>query len=144
VRYWDTSALVPLFLIETTTTQLSQLRDQDPEVHTWWGSHVECVSAITRLVREGGLDLTSEQIAHRDLANLYAQVNEVEPTEDVRQRAERCLAVHPLRAADAFQLGAALIWASERPTGKAFESLDARLREAAQREGFSVLPESLT
>ena len=49
--------------------------------------------------------------------------------------------VHDLRAGDAFQLAAALVWAEDAPLGRTLVSLDQRLREAAQREGFAVLPE---
>lgn len=45
-------------------------------------------------------------------------------------------AAPPHRAADGLQLAAALTWARGRPPGHAFVSLDARLAEAARREGF--------
>jgi len=45
-----------------------------------------------------------------------------------------------LRAADAFQLAAALAWCEGHPRGERFLSLDDRLRDAARREGFTVLP----
>ncbi len=47
---------------------------------------------------------------------------------------------HPLSAADALQLAAGLLWADGRPAHHDFVCLDQRLREAAQREGFRVLP----
>jgi predicted nucleic acid-binding protein len=93
-----------------------------------------------RVVREGRLDAGAEGLAQARLHDLFEVVDEVAPVEDVRGRAERLLAVHPLRAADALQLGAALVWARERTTGLGFVSLDGRLREAARREGFTVLP----
>ena len=67
--------------------------------------------------------------------------SEVQPTEPVRQRAERLLMLHPLKTADALQLSAALIWAEEIPKDQVLICLDHNLREAAQREGFTVLPE---
>lgn len=48
--------------------------------------------------------------------------------------------MHALRSADALQLAAALVACDERPRGETFVSLDERLRNAAQREGFTVLP----
>jgi hypothetical protein len=62
------------------------------------------------------------------------------PSELVRQRAERLLSIHPLRAADAFQLAAALIWVEEAPQGLKVVCLDQNLREGAFKEGFTVLP----
>jgi predicted nucleic acid-binding protein len=125
---------------EAQTDAMRALHRADPAVVVWWATRVECVSAITRLVREGRLESVAEGRARAELDLLLGPAEEVLPIGDVRQRAERCLAVHPLRAADALQLGAALIWARERPAGIAFVSLDARLRTAAQREGFTILP----
>jgi hypothetical protein len=54
----------------------------------------------------------------------------------------RLVATHPIRAADAMQLGAALVAVSDRPAGHDFVCGDARLASAAAREGFRVLPEA--
>jgi hypothetical protein len=58
----------------------------------------------------------------------------------VDRRARRLLAVHPLRAADALHLAAALIACDERSDVLPFVTLDDRLAEAARREGFDVVP----
>ncbi len=52
-----------------------------------------------------------------------------------RDSAKRFLRVHDLRAADALQLAA-----ESRPSTLAFVCLDARLLDAAQREGFATTP----
>ncbi|HET6470416.1 MAG TPA: hypothetical protein VFG38_01165 [Pseudomonadales bacterium] len=52
--------------------------------------------------------------------------------------AERIVRVHVLRAADAFQLAAALTAAVGDPSSVEFVSLDERLIEAAAREGFAI------
>jgi hypothetical protein len=51
------------------------------------------------------------------------------------------LAVHSIRAADAFQLAAASVWARDDPAGNTFVCLDDRLREPVSREGFQLLPQ---
>jgi hypothetical protein len=78
-----------------------------------------------------------------DLNTILAGCEIVLASEPARQRALRLLAVHPLGAADALQLAAALIWTRESPAGVGLISADARLREAASREGFEVLPATL-
>ena len=65
---------------------------------------------------------------------------EIRPSTAIRDRAIRLLAIYSPSAADALQLAAALTWAEDRPAGRAFVCLDDRLREAAHREGFTVLP----
>jgi hypothetical protein len=52
----------------------------------------------------------------------------------------RLLRNHPLRAADALQLAAALIASEETPQTLEFICLDDRLALAARREGFTVIP----
>ena len=65
----------------------------------------------------------------------------IEPCIRLRDRAGRLVAAHPLRAADALQLAAALMWCDDTPsTVTPFVCLDERLRNAARREGFSILP----
>jgi hypothetical protein len=61
--------------------------------------------------------------------------------ETVKSQARRLLRLHPLRAADAMQLAAALEWAGGRPAGQLIHTLDAQLALAAAREGFLVVPE---
>jgi predicted nucleic acid-binding protein len=67
---------------------------------------------------------------------------EMQPSDTVRSMAELVLAVHPLRAADALQLAAAILWCGQHPAGQSFVAFDERLRDASHREGFTVLPEA--
>lgn len=140
MRFWDTSALIPLVLDEPTSPKMRVLHASDADLAVWWCSRVECMSAVARRLREN--PVLGEQRAEtlRLLAALFAAAYEITPSEALRRRAERLLNVHPLRAADAFQLAAALRWASERPSGAEFVCLDNRLREAAASESFLVLP----
>ncbi len=64
---------------------------------------------------------------------------EVPPTKDVRQRATLLLRLHPLRAADAFQLGSALTATADHPDVIDLVCSDERLSAAARLEGFRVL-----
>lgn len=140
MKFWDSSAAIPLGAAEPETPTVRLLREEDPEIAVWWGTRVECAAMVARAVREGRLGHEAAVLMRRRLQSVLEGVDEIAPTEDVRARAERLLAVHPLRAADALQLAAALVGARERPSGVGFVSLDRRLREAARREGFEVLP----
>lgn len=140
MRFWDSSALVPLLVDELSSRQLGDLLQLDPGIAIWWGSPVECMSALCRLQREGALKPSAMRRKQADLEELRAHAAEVQPLSDVRARALRLVATHRLRAADALQLAAALIWCSERPQKVGFVSTDGRLRAAAAAEGFQVLP----
>lgn len=119
---------------------MTALLGTDPGLALWWASSVECQSAVYRRHREGELPLGALNEARARLNALVDNADVVAPTDRVRERAGRLLATHPLRAGDALQLAAALIWSHEAPQGDAFVSLDDRLREAARREGFAIVP----
>jgi predicted nucleic acid-binding protein len=106
----------------------------------WWAAETECVSAISRLEREGALTLEDAESALEHLGRLQSGWSEIEPGSTVRFLARRLLRVHDLRAADALQLAAALVAAETQPARLPFVSLDDRLAAAARREGFRVVP----
>jgi hypothetical protein len=137
MRYWDASALVPLCVAEPTTAALRRLAGDG--IVTWSLSAVEIASAIERRAREGRLTDDARVAARAALSEMAAAWTEIAALGPVSERAMRLVATHPLRAADAMQLGAALVAVSDRPTGHEFVCADARLRDAAGREGFAVL-----
>jgi len=142
VRFWDSSAVVPLCVAEPHSANARSLLEGDPAVAVWWATRTECLSALTRRMRDGGLAPAGFRAAGRVLAALAETWVELLPSEAVRATAERLLAVHALRAADAFQLGAALAWCGGQPSRHEIVTLDIRLRDAASREGFDALPDA--
>jgi len=138
VRYWDTSALVPLLLPEAPREALLELLERDPVMLVWWGTRVECTSAVARCERDGALGVADSDAALQRLRDLAAEWHEVVPADSIRTTAQRLLRVHPLRAADSLQLAAAIIAAGHEPATLEFVSLDQRLNEAASREGFPI------
>ena len=112
---------------------------KDREMVVWWGSSIECASAIARLHRERHLTDQDERSATETLAVLRRSWFEVQPGESIREQTFRLLRLHPLRAPDALQLAAALEW-SGAPVSGIFTCFDDRLRIAARREGFSPPP----
>ena len=139
MKFWDTSAILPLLLEETNTGAILELLHADPDVIVWCLSEVEIESGISRRVREG-LPRGDESGARSRLRLLSERWNEVVSIDLVRRRALRLLRNHPLSAADSLQLAAALISCEERPEDLGFVCLDDRLSDAAGREGFNVLP----
>lgn len=139
MRFWDSSALVPLLAEEATTDAMRRRLREDRDVLVWWGARVECVSALTRCVREGRVVRKELVRAEQRLLHLTQAWLEVAPTEPVRAAAQRLLRVHPLRAADALQLAAAVVAAEQEAASLELVTLDDRLAEAAEREGFRVL-----
>jgi predicted nucleic acid-binding protein len=139
VKFWDASAIVPLLVLETSSRRLQSLAAKESGMLVWWSSEVECVSALARREREGALDGRAMAIALRRLRQLADGWHEVDPSDAIRETAERFLRVHPLRAADALQLAAAFAAAERRPTSLEIVTLDDRLADVARKEGFAVV-----
>ncbi len=141
MRYWDSSALLPLIVLEATSASMQELLTADRDVLAWWGSRVEAASALSRLGREGALEGGRLEEAFARMDRLARTWDEVMPTDAVRDQAIRLLRVHPLRGADAVQLAAAVVASEHQPRALPLVTLDQRLRDSARREGFPVLPE---
>ena len=97
------------------------------------------VEGAVRLRRDRLLDSPAMRVARRRLRGLTDSWVEIDDIRAVRQRANRLLETHPLRAGDSLQLAAALVLVSDRPDRVSFVTLDSRLAEAAEREGFDVV-----
>lgn len=139
MKFWDASAVVPLLLAEPQRAALLAQIERDPVMLVWWGTPVECISAIARREREGALGLPEAGAAIERLKSLSLSWQEVLPSDAVRSTAQRLLRVHPLRAADSLQLAAAVVAAERDPASLPVVSLDERLSDAATREGFAIV-----
>ena len=141
--FWDSSAVVPLLVPETVSDVMTRHISTDTEPVIWWSTPLECQSAIQRRHRDHPFTAAELTACNDRLRHFVQHADTIAPTDDVRRRAARLLAVHPLRSGDALQLAAALLWSEEQPHGELFVSLDQRLRDAAAREGFTLIPAEL-
>jgi len=142
VKFWDSSAVVPLLLSEPTSAVARALLRDDAAMVVWRLTGAEIVSALYRRRRGEEIDEAAVVAALRRLVAFEAHWTAVEDLAPVDRRARRLLATHPLRAGDALQLAAALIACDEHPELLPVVTLDERLAHAARREGFAVLPAS--
>ena len=140
MSFWDSSALLPLVMDEPASSSARRVSQLHGVPVVWWGSLIECRSALERRHRAGQLARDQKRQAEQLLRQLAVAWTEVEPTPALREHALRLLSLHDLRTADAWQLSAALIWAGHQPFGRIFVCLDVHLRECADREGFALLP----
>ncbi len=139
MRYWDASALVPLVVAEKSTERVRSWLEEDPAIVTWAWTRVELVAAVERRVREGHYTKEQRRSALDRFAALAETWDEVTDLLAARARALPLLARHPLRAADAAQLAAALLVTEQGQTALTFVCLDERLATAAELEGLRVL-----
>ena len=139
MRFWDTSALVPLFVAEPATARARRWLADDPDVTVWTLSRVELLSALARRRQAQPTAADSSAAARREALAAWERWSEVTAVELVRRHAERLVETHPLRAADALQIGAALVIAGADPPTLEFVTLDDQQAQAAEREGLHVL-----
>jgi predicted nucleic acid-binding protein len=136
--FWDSSALVPLYVTQRSTQQVEGL-SRKFQVTVWWSTPVEIRSAFARLARMGQLTSNGQVQAQFELDQLRRVWREVQPSEALREQAERLVDRFPLKAADAQQLAAAITWCVGRPMGRAFISGDSQLLDAARQLGFEAI-----
>jgi len=141
MKFWDSSAIVPLVVNEEETDFCLKTLSHDQEMLVWCLSRLEVMSALCRQQRDNALDDPKFQSAKTRMNDLMDRAYEVTAIEKVRQRAMRLLEVHPLRAADACQLAAALVASQEDPGRLTMVCFDQRLIKAAMKEGFIINPE---
>jgi predicted nucleic acid-binding protein len=135
--FWDTSALVPLCVRQGLTLRaigLYKLHD----VVVWWATPVEIASALARLVRMKQLDPSDWARARKLAQRLAESWSVIQPTDALRAKSAQLVDRYDLRAADSFQLAAALAWCEDAPHGRVFLTADRRLREAARSNGFDA------
>ena len=144
MRFWESSAIVPLLVEEPSSDAVRQVFDEDPEIMAWWSTGIECASALARQERDGALSSPAFAEAIRRLEALAQAWQEIQPVSAVRTTATRLLRVHSLRTGDALQLAAARVAAEEVPATLPFVTLDAGVALAAEREGFPVIQPGAT
>lgn len=139
MRFWDSSAIVPLLVDEAASERVRQLYALDPEMVVWWSTEVECASALARRAREQGTAVGEAlEPAQAQLDRFAQRWHEVAPTQGLRRIARRILKTHGLRAADALQLAAALAARGEQAAALEFVCEDVRLAAAARLEGLTI------
>jgi len=138
MAFWDASAIVPLCCSQSATKRVRKLLREVGRMVVWWGTPIETRSAFARLVRAGSLTDEERVRAVRLLEQLRQSWDEIQPSEQVRTVAEDLPDRYGVRAADAVQLAAALIWCRERPNRRPFICFDERLSRAAADVGFTV------
>jgi predicted nucleic acid-binding protein len=135
--FWDASALVPLCVRQGITPRAIALyKIHDAAV--WWATPVEIASALARLLRMKQLDSSDWTKARKLAKRLADSWSVIQPSDALRARSIQLVERYDLRAADSFQLAAALEWCEDAPQGRVFLTTDQKLREAALLSGFDA------
>lgn len=137
VAFWDSSALIPLCVSQPQTAKAAALYESYG-IAAWWATQVEMMSGLTRLGRSGQITHDRFLIGKQIAREIVREWDSISSTASIAADACLLLELHPLRAADALQLAAALAWSEGKPKGKVFLTFDKRLSEAAGLAGFTL------
>jgi predicted nucleic acid-binding protein len=129
--------LVPLCVRQKATPAAIALF-KTCEIVVWWTTPVEIASALARLTRMRQLHQNEWAKARKLAASLGQSWSIVLPTQAVHVLAMQTVERYDLRAADALQLAAALVWGEKVPQGRLFLTADRKLCAAALLVGFDA------
>lgn len=137
--FWDTSAIVPLCVFQDATMGARREHRKYPTKILWWGTQVEVRSSFARLIRDGDIERDGFQTGLKKWIALSQRARELPPSQRVLEIASDLPDKYAVRALDAFQLAAALLWCKEKPKNRPFICADSRLGIAARNVGFEVV-----
>ncbi len=137
VVYFDTSALVKLFIEEAGSEDVSALWDGADAVTTSRVTEVEVPAALAAARRSRRLDERSHEEAKQGWQRYRGSLRLVEVTPELGETAGMLAETYALGALDALHLASAATVADDRII---MASWDRRLLEAARSLGMATLP----
>jgi len=136
--FFDSSAIIPILLRQPFSTRARQLLRKYQKPVLAWTTPIEVQSSLSRLSRQGYLNDKDYQTALDRFRTIEDNRIEVLPTASLRELAREVLQTYDLRAADAIQIGSALVWCNRKPKDHPFVTFDVRLADVATKAGFAV------
>ena len=142
ILYYDTSALLKLYIHERESDSVRDLYSQAGFVCTHLIAYVELLAGVAKGRSLGRLSADQQVRLLADIDTGWRQLEVVEIDETLAKRAGHLALRHLLRGFDAVHLAAAERVMAETPaTAKfAFVGFDLRMRSTAESLGMHVLP----
>jgi uncharacterized protein len=139
VNYFDTSALIKLFVEETGSHVVSELVSESPSVATAKIAYAEVYSGLARKYRAGELSGPQYERTRGLFEAEWPAYIRVDLRDDVLALAKDLAARHPLRGVDAVHLASALSIGKALTEPVRFVAADDRLLRAARAERMALL-----
>lgn len=137
MKFWDTSALMPLLVLEDATPVVRMLFRDDPTVAVSFITDIELSAGVARRSRND--EQVKRAAVQRALEDLRDTWLESKDYDEIMAVARYAAETHHLRAGDAIQLASAIVLCRNRPR-LPLVTLDRDLAAAARLEGFPTLP----
>ena len=135
--FWDASALAHVCVPGQITRTARELIRTDV-IAVWWSTPLEVRSVLNRVRREGAISNSAARASWERASGMFTGSLIIPPTDAVKELASAQLERFPLKASDALQLAAALVWCKQSPRGRWFICNDRQLLTAATAAGFEV------
>ena len=132
--YFDTSALIKIFILEKGSEDAQRLSQNHFPLATAAIAYAEIYSGVNRRKREGYLSAHQYTRMSRRFDEYWTTAIHVELTQEVLTLAKGLLEKHPLRASDAIHLASALILQKGIREPLPFAAADSRLLDTASAE----------
>ena len=138
MKFWDSSAIVPLVVQQTLSKFSLKLLKSDLVQLVSFSTYCEVFSALSRLEREGYLSSDGFSMSESQLNKLAKSWHVVSFSPLLEAETKRLLRIHPIKCADAFQLASAISCCDRNSDALSFVTLDQKLSTTARKEGFTI------
>jgi predicted nucleic acid-binding protein len=143
IVYWDTSALIKLYIREAGTPDVDQLLQGVDVSGTAVICQVEISAALAKLVRMKSLRRKPAQLAWQRFLRDWSTLTHIQLTQPLLTQASTLTWDHGLRGYDAIHLAAAFTWQSLLGETVTFATYDQHLWHTAQNLGMDRFPSVL-
>lgn len=140
IVYFDTSALVKRYLVETDSPAIEALWNEATRAVASEILYAEMAATFARKKREVPADGESIEQAQNLFRSEWLSMRRVPVNDTVHQRVDELVTSYALRGADAIHLASALVVSGALEQPIAFACADAKLVAAARAEGLDIAP----
>lgn len=139
ISYWDTSALIPCFLTEASTSLVRGWLKSEEEAarFTSWVTAFEFETVLKRKLQQKHINLDEYQNVQERWMSFQKTLNWVTVDERASRLGLRIQKIYGLWTGGSAQLGCASLLQVEYPKMR-FVCLDRKLSHAAEQEGFEI------
>lgn len=139
IVYFDTSSLVKLYVEEADSERVRELAGNAAIISTSKIAYAEARAAFARKQREDGFSNKTLQNIVEDLNRDWESYFVIELTDGLIRSAGGLAEKYLLRGFDSIHLASAINFRSKIKSEVFFSSNDAKLNQAAEKEGMPVL-----
>jgi predicted nucleic acid-binding protein len=140
IVYFDTSALVKKYFMETGSAHVISMWKKADGVVTSSVAYAETMAAFHRKYREAKLPKSSFTVLVESFKRDWASFHRVELTDDLNEFIDKLVRYYPLRGFDAIHLASALVVHQKLEEDFLFLCFDEQLLRFAKKEGLNTSP----